>query len=164
MNVAGDYIAVGLGGNVGSDQAILARFRAAIRLLRVAGAFDVRASSVYRSPPAGPVANQPPFLNAAVAFQLPPVIGPRGFLLTLWKGEAALGRKRPSRPAKGPRPIDLDLLLWRTLTIRSALLTLPHPAISTRPFVLQPLSDLFGCSVSPPIAPCELVTGATLLD
>ncbi len=135
-------IAVALGGNVGSRDAIEKRFRAAIRLLRAAGAFNLAASHVYESTPSGPVADQPRFLNAVVGFQLSASHRPARFLTALWSIERALGRVRPTRPRRGPRTLDLDLLLWRLQRSSKAALTIPHPRMAARPFVTRPLSEI----------------------
>ena len=134
-------IAIALGGNVGSHAALISRFRAARRLVETLGAYSIRSSRIYESEAVGPVADQPAFLNAVLDFELPTSWMPKAFLLELWQIERALGRRRPSRPKKGPRPIDLDLIEWQALRINSPLLTVPHPRMNERPFVLVPLAE-----------------------
>ncbi len=135
-------VVVALGGNIGTVRQLISRFNAAVRLMVVVGAFDIRASKIYRSSPVGPVHHQPPFLNAVVRLQLHGSISPSAFLVELWRIEAALGRCRPSRPAKGPRTIDLDLIHWNNLKQKTQLLTLPHPERNHRAFVIEPLREV----------------------
>jgi len=135
-------VVVALGGNIGTVRQLTCRFNAAVRLMVVVGAFDIRASRIYRSDPVGPVHHQPPFLNAVVRLQLHCPLSPSAFLIELWRIEAALGRRRPSRPAKGPRTIDLDLIHWNNIKQQTQLLTLPHPQRNHRAFVIEPLREL----------------------
>jgi 2-amino-4-hydroxy-6-hydroxymethyldihydropteridine diphosphokinase len=138
-----ETVVVGLGGNLGTEAEIAARFAAAERrLARLVIA--IRVSSLYRTEPWGPVADQPRFLNAACAFFPRPGLEPLDLLLELWSIERALGRRRPSRPRFGPRPIDLDLLVWGRRRYRSPVLTLPHPRLHEREFALQPVRELLG--------------------
>ncbi len=139
-------VEIALGGNLGTEEQLRARFRAVVRLLVGLGGFAVEVSDVFTSAPGGPVKKQPRFLNAAVRLRLPIGSRPSAFLGELLAIESALGRRRPSRPAKGPRVIDLDLIAWRLrgrqLHVHSRWLTLPHPEAANRPFVLQPLQTL----------------------
>ena len=138
-----ETVVVGLGGNLGTEVEIAARFAAAVRRIGGLG-IAPRVSSVYRTEPWGPVADQPRFLNAACAFYPRPGLEPLDLLLALWSIERALGRRRPSWPRFGPRPIDLDILLWGRRRYRSPVLTLPHPRLHEREFALQPLRELVG--------------------
>ncbi len=95
-------------------------------------------SGLYGSKPLGP-AEQPDFVNAVAGLltelEVDPLFGElRGL-------EAALGRE-PPRVRWGPRRIDLDLLLYGTLVRHTDALTLPHPGIGSRNFVLRPLADI----------------------
>ncbi len=94
-------------------------------------------SKVYETPPQY-VANQPPFLNLAVRGR--PKMEPRPLLETLKRLEIALGRQ--PAPRNGPRLIDLDILFFGKRQIATDELTLPHPRIQERYFVLKPLLDL----------------------
>ena len=127
---------LGLGSNLGDREAHL---RGALELLRRKG-IDVEAvSSTYETEPVGEVLDQPDFLNAAVriATELEPLE-----LLDLCKAiEAEHGRMFGST-RHGPRPLDLDLLMLGDIELRSERLTLPHPEVTTRRFVLEPLLEL----------------------
>lgn len=96
-------------------------------------------SSFHETAPVGPTA-QPDFLNAAVTIEtsLPP-----GELLgALLAIEAAHGRNRSAGERWGPRTLDLDLLLYGTAVISAAGLTIPHPRLHERAFVLEPLAEI----------------------
>ena len=126
---------VGLGSNVGDRRASLAR---AVALLRGAAHVEVTAlSALYETPPWGYTA-QAPFLNAVVAVDT--TLGPRQLLVALKSFEARIGRRRTFR--WGPRVIDLDILTYDDLTLDRHGLSLPHPAIPDRAFVLVPLADI----------------------
>jgi len=71
--------------------------------------------------------------------------------------ERAMGRDRASTPAKGPRTIDLDLLLMDDMVLESNELTLPHPAMAERRFVLEPLAEIAPDMVAP-------ITGRTVVE
>ncbi len=97
------------------------------------------ASSLYSSEPVG-FANQPPFVNAVVKLETELEAEPLlDFLLAL---ERRYGRQRTRDVPKGPRSLDLDLLLMDELVMRSPRLTLPHPELDQRRFVLEPLSQI----------------------
>jgi 2-amino-4-hydroxy-6-hydroxymethyldihydropteridine diphosphokinase len=81
---------------------------------------------------------QPRFVNAVVMLETD--LDPDALLSRLLQIEASLGRIRAER--NGPRVIDLDLLLWDDLVREDEALTLPHPRLHERPFVLRPLVDL----------------------
>ncbi len=98
----------------------------------------VARSSFYRNPPLGPP-GQPDFVNAVAALltMLPAV----ELLAALQRIEASQGRRRGG-PRWGPRTLDLDLLMYGTLQLDSDALTLPHPGLAERPFVLLPLLEV----------------------
>lgn len=127
---------------------MLRRFRAAAR--EIAGLWYVRglsSSPVYRSEPVGPIVDQPAFLNAALAFEIDEGVSPTELLADLLEIEAVLGRTRPDAVAQGPRAIDLDLLLVGEECAESLgppELSLPHPRLCERAFVLLPVRDLVG--------------------
>ena len=137
-----DWVYVGLGGNLGAEAEILARFDDACLTLaaRAARAGDVRRSPVYRSAPAGPVTAQPDFLNMVAGFPPGGGLTPRGLLALLQEIEARHGRTR--EVDKGPRTLDLDLLLFGEELVVEPDLVVPHPRLGHRAFVLQPLLDL----------------------
>lgn len=125
---------VGLGSNLG-DRALYL-LEALSRLSRLPETRLRRVSPLYETDPVGPP--QPRYLNlvAEVETQLPP----RELLQGLLAIEKALGRERRER--WGPRTIDLDLLLYGDLVLEEEGLTLPHPRLQERAFVLVPLADL----------------------
>ena len=127
---------LGLGSNVG-DRA--AHLRAARRALPGHGVRVLASSSVYETEPQGEVRDQPDFLNACVAVETE--LGPEELLAACKEVERALGRAGGG-PRHGPRPIDVDVLLVDRLEHRSAGLTLPHPELRTRRFVIEPLLEL----------------------
>jgi 2-amino-4-hydroxy-6-hydroxymethyldihydropteridine diphosphokinase len=122
---------IGLGSNVGDR---LGYLRRAVSALRALG--EVRVSSVYETDPVGPP--QDPFLNAVASLET--VLAPHDLLVALKKIEADLGRI--PRERWGPREIDLDLLLYGDETIDAPDLTVPHPEMTKRGFVLVPLVEL----------------------
>jgi 2-amino-4-hydroxy-6-hydroxymethyldihydropteridine diphosphokinase len=127
---------VGLGSNLGDSSTQLHRAKAALAALPQT--VLVAASPVYRSRPFGPVA-QADFLNAVVA--LLSQLSPERWLQELQRIEIALGRSAP-RVRWGPREIDLDLLAHGQTRRDDAQLSLPHPGIPEREFVLYPLRDI----------------------
>jgi len=94
-------------------------------------------SALYRTAPVG-IADQPEFVNAAALIDT--TLAPEALLDALLGIEQAFGRVRAER--NGPRTLDLDLLLYDDLTLATPRLTLPHPRLHLRAFVLQPLADL----------------------
>jgi 2-amino-4-hydroxy-6-hydroxymethyldihydropteridine diphosphokinase len=127
---------VGLGGNLGDRRANLDR---AVKLLRREPGLRVAGVSSFReTDPVGYV-DQPRFLNGAVALETG--LGARELLDRLLAIERALGRERTG-PRFGPRAIDLDLLLYGAETIDEPGLTVPHPRLAERRFVLEPLAEL----------------------
>jgi 2-amino-4-hydroxy-6-hydroxymethyldihydropteridine diphosphokinase len=127
---------LGLGSNVGDR---LANLRAAGDALVNHGVEVVAASSVYETEPQGEVLDQPDFLNACLAIETE--LGPEELLTVCKEVEHALGR-RPGGVRHGPRPIDVDLLMLGDIEYRSERLVLPHPEITKRRFVLEPLLEL----------------------
>jgi len=123
-----------LGSNRGDR---LANLRAALDRMAAAGIEVRRVSSFYRTEPVG-FAAQAWFVNcvAEVGTNLMPL----QLLKTLKSIERELGR-RPGI-SNGPRPIDIDILLYENAVVRSATLTIPHPRLGERRFVLFPLREL----------------------
>ncbi len=127
---------LGLGSNVGDREAHL---RAAVELLRERGIEVEEVSSTYETEPVGEVLDQPDFLNAAIRIRTD--LEPEE-LLDVCKGvEAARGRALDA-PRHSPRPLDVDLLLLGDLELSTDRLTLPHPEVTSRRFVLAPLLEL----------------------
>lgn len=131
--------AIALGSNLASAiGGREANLRAAIERLRALG--EVRAvSSFYDTAPVGYL-DQPRFLNGAVLLETE--LGPEELMRALLAVERAMGRDRAGAVAKGPRVIDLDLLLYGDKVMDTAELTLPHPAMAEREFVLRPLAEI----------------------
>lgn len=131
--------AIALGSNLPTERGgPEANLRAAVEELRALG--DVVAvSSFHETEPVGYL-NQPRFLNGAAVLrtELAPVELLRGLLAI----ERRFGRDRSATVAKGPRTLDLDLLLYDGLVLATAELTLPHPAMRERRFVLAPLAEI----------------------
>lgn len=133
-------LVIGLGGNVGSDDQLLARFDDVAADFARRG--RVRASHVYRSDAL--VAGDPPFLNAALAVTPDERLTPEEVLALTQALEKRHGRRRESEAYWGPRPLDLDLLVWGKLQHRTPTLRIPHPRVHQRSFTLRPLIDLLG--------------------
>ncbi len=127
---------LGLGSNVGDPAAHL---RAALELLELEGVEVDDVSSTYVTEPVGEVLDQPDFLNAAARIRTE--LEPEELLDACKRVEAARGRSFEA-PRHGPRPLDVDLLLLGDLELATDRLTLPHPEVTTRRFVLVPLLEL----------------------
>jgi 2-amino-4-hydroxy-6-hydroxymethyldihydropteridine diphosphokinase len=128
---------VGMGGNVGDVRATLDRAVAAfcdgvsVRL--------VARSSDYLTPPWG-VTDQPAFLNLALAVST--LLPPRALLEHALRVEAAFGRDRAREQRWGPRTLDIDIIAYDEVAIDEPGLTLPHPRLFERAFVLAPLAEI----------------------
>ena len=127
------YIA--LGSNLGDRARALST---AVERLEALGKVLMR-SSLYETEPVG-YHHQPAFLNAVVALQTD--LNPLSLLRALLAIEAEMGRDRSRSVPKGPRTLDLDLLLMGDCVISGEELTLPHPALAQRRFVLAPLAEI----------------------
>ena len=122
-----------------------ANLREAVRRIEALG--GVRAvSSFYDTEPVGNVA-QPRFLNAALLVETE--LKPEALMRELLGVERSMGRERVGAVAKGPRVIDLDLLLYGDWVLWSEELMLPHPAMAERRFVLEPLAEIAPAWVHP---------------
>ena len=151
MSVA--RVFVGLGANQGdSKRSVLDALDALSRLPRTR---RVAVSSLYRSAPVD--AAGPDFINAVAELQS--ALEPSELLHALQAIEQACGRERPYRHA--PRTLDLDLLLYGQQQLRSPELTLPHPRLHERAFVLQPLLELDPALVHPGLGPLRAFLRAT---
>lgn len=127
---------VALGANLGNRAASL---REALRRMAAVPHVEVRRiSGMYETDPVGYV-DQPAFLNMAVAVAT--ALEPEALLRELLAIEQAMGRVRDIR--FGPRIIDLDLLLYEGIRMENDTLTLPHPRMEERAFVLVPLRDVW---------------------
>jgi 2-amino-4-hydroxy-6-hydroxymethyldihydropteridine diphosphokinase len=137
-----------LGGNIGDvrgnfDRAIAALCDGtAVRL--------VARSSDYRTPPWG-ITDQPAFINAVIAIAT--TLTPHELLARALTTERSLGRDRSRERHWGPRTIDIDLLAYDDVVLSDADLTLPHPRLFERAFVLLPLAE---------IAPDRIIAGTRI--
>ena len=141
---------LGLGGNLGDVRATLGRAVTALcdgREVKL-----VARSSDYRTPPWG-VANQPPFINLAIMVET--ALTPRALLDHALAVEAMFGRDRTKERRWGPRILDIDIIAFDALEIEEAGLTLPHPRLFERAFVLAPLAE---------IAPHRKIKGITIAE
>jgi 2-amino-4-hydroxy-6-hydroxymethyldihydropteridine diphosphokinase len=147
--------AIALGSNLSSAWGSPAENIAeAVRRIRTLG--DVRAISSLRvTAPVG-YTSQPDFTNAALLLETH--LEPLDLMHTLLAIERAMGRDRSQAvPPKGPRIIDLDLLLMDDVVLSTAELTLPHPRMAERRFVLEPLAEIAAEKVEP-------VSGLTIAE
>ena len=141
---------LGLGGNVGDVPATIDR---AIALFADGERTRLVArSSNYRTPPWG-VTDQPPFINCAIAVETS--LSPRALLERALEVERALGRDRLREQRWGPRTIDIDLLAYGDRAVDEPALTLPHPRLFERAFVLLPLAE---------IVPDRMIAGRKVRD
>jgi 2-amino-4-hydroxy-6-hydroxymethyldihydropteridine diphosphokinase len=139
-----------LGGNLGDVRATLARAitmlceRSDIRLLA--------RSSDYLTPPWG-VEDQPPFVNLCIAVET--TLTPHALLARAQAVEHAFGRDRGHERRWGPRTLDIDILTYDDLVLGDPDLTLPHPRLHERAFVLMPLAE---------IVPTRIIAGVRVSD
>jgi len=139
-----------LGGNVGDARATLDR---AVALLCDGTTVRLIArSSDYRTPPWG-VEDQAPFVNLCLAVATE--LSPHAVLARALDVERALGRDRVREQRWGPRPVDIDILAYDDLRLDEGGLTLPHPRLFERAFVLVPLAE---------IAPERIIAGERVRD
>jgi 2-amino-4-hydroxy-6-hydroxymethyldihydropteridine diphosphokinase len=134
---------VGMGSNLGD--------RAGYLLLAVRGILDagldvIRLSSIYETAPVGNE-DQPQFLNMVAELRGSTLPRPEQLLARLLRIEYALGRTR--EVPQGPRTIDLDLLIYKDDRMNTDFLTLPHPRLHLRRFVLVPLNELVPTLIHP---------------
>jgi 2-amino-4-hydroxy-6-hydroxymethyldihydropteridine diphosphokinase len=141
---------VALGGNLGNVRDTLDR--AVAMLCDGATVRLVARSSDYRTPPWG-VEDQPPFVNLAIAVETS--LTPHALLARAQAVEHALGRERAQERRWGPRPVDIDLLTYDDMAVDEPDLTLPHPRLFARAFVLVPLAE---------IAPERVIAGIKVGD
>ena len=133
---------IGIGSNLGSPQENCKR---AISLLCESDSISLlKQSALYQSEPIDKT-NQPWFVNAAIEIQT--TLSPESLLKTLLNIEQQMGRTRSEK--WGPRVIDLDILDYEGRMINSKSLTLPHPEMLNRRFVLEPLSEISGSTIHP---------------
>ncbi|WP_284418894.1 MULTISPECIES: 2-amino-4-hydroxy-6-hydroxymethyldihydropteridine diphosphokinase [unclassified Bradyrhizobium] len=128
---------IALGGNVGNVRATFVQ--ATAEICRRADAMLVARSADYVTPPWGEE-QQPPFVNACIAIETD--TAPQALLAILHEVERMFGRDRARETRWGPRTLDLDLIAYDDLTLDTPDLTLPHPRLFERGFVLVPLAEI----------------------
>jgi 2-amino-4-hydroxy-6-hydroxymethyldihydropteridine diphosphokinase len=139
---------LGLGGNLGDVRGTLAG--AVTALCDGSEVQLIARSSDYRTPPWG-LADQPPFVNLAIAVET--TLTPHALLDRALAVEAMFGRDRSKERRWGPRILDIDILAFDAIEIEEPGLTLPHPHLFERAFVLAPLAE---------IAPTRKIKGITI--
>ena len=131
--------ALGLGANLGDRAGAIRR---ALDLLDATDAIAVTArSALYETPPWGDP-DQPAYLNACALVET--ALSPQALLARCIATERALGRERDPARRWGPRAIDIDVLFYGDLALETPGLTLPHPRLFERAFVLVPLAEIAG--------------------
>ena len=130
-------VLIALGGNVGDVRATFPK--AIANICGMAQADLVARSSDYATPPWGEE-KQPRFINACIEIETS--LDPHALLFTLHKIEKKFGRDRAQEQRWGPRTLDLDLLAYDDVRIDKPELTLPHPRLFERAFVLVPLAEI----------------------
>ncbi len=130
------FVAIGLGSNLGDRREILQKATRALAAL-LEGA---RSSFLYETSPVGGPPGQADYLNAVVVGRSR--FSAQALFTLLRKSESIAGRKRERGKRNAPRTLDLDLLLYGTERISTRRLTVPHPRMTTRLFVLVPLADV----------------------
>ena len=128
---------IGLGGNLGNTLAILKQ--ATEQIGSTAGCKLVHTSSFYQSPAWGGV-TQDDFINAVIEIRTD--LEPNALLDALLDIEKFFGRNRLNEVRWGPRSLDCDILLFGDLQINTEQLTVPHPRLTQRAFVLKPLAEI----------------------
>jgi 2-amino-4-hydroxy-6-hydroxymethyldihydropteridine diphosphokinase len=127
---------LGLGSNIGDREGHL---RTAVEMLSERGVEVEATSSTYETEPVGEVLDQPDFLNAAV--RISTELEPEQLLEVCKAIEVEQGRMLAAS-RHSPRPLDIDLLMLGDLELSTERLTLPHPEVTSRRFVLAPLLEL----------------------
>jgi 2-amino-4-hydroxy-6-hydroxymethyldihydropteridine diphosphokinase len=134
--MAGKTVYLSLGSNLGEREDRLGQ---ALLILEREGVAVAKRSSLYETEPQD-VPNQPWFLNMAVACQT--TLMPLQLMALLLRVEKEIGRVRRPHLRRGPRPIDLDMLLFAEAVINLPQLMVPHPRMLQRRFVLEPLLEI----------------------
>lgn len=140
-------VLIALGGNVGDVRSTFVK--AVSNICGMAQAALIARSSDYVTPPWGD-AQQEPFINACIEIETS--LDPHALLFTLHKIERKFGRDRAVERRWGPRTLDLDMIAYDDIRLDKPELTLPHPRLFERAFVLVPLAE---------IAPDRLIAGQT---
>lgn len=140
-------VLISLGGNVGDVRTTFVK--AIANICGMTQAALISRSSDYETPPWGDE-DQNPFVNACIEIETP--LDPHALLFTLHKIEKKFGRDRSNERRWGPRTLDLDILAYDDVQLDKPELTLPHPRLFERGFVLVPLAE---------IAPDRAIAGRT---
>jgi 2-amino-4-hydroxy-6-hydroxymethyldihydropteridine diphosphokinase len=143
-------VLIALGGNVGDVRTTFQK--ATVNICGMAQAALTARTSDYATPPWGDEA-QAPFINACIEIET--ALDPHALLFTLHKIENKFGRDRARERRWGPRPLDLDLIAYDDVSMQTPELTLPHPRLFERAFVLVPLAE---------IAPDRVIAGRKVAD
>lgn len=137
---------LGLGSNLGDRRASM---RAAVEALNahphIQVDLDRGVAPLYETSPVGGPVEQPPYLNSVA--RITTTLTPHDLLAAARTIEIEIGRTRGER--WGPRVIDIDILLYAELVLRDEILSIPHPRMHERRFVLEPLSEIAGGLVHP---------------
>jgi 2-amino-4-hydroxy-6-hydroxymethyldihydropteridine diphosphokinase len=141
-------VLIALGGNVGDVQATFQK--AIANICGMTQAALLARSSDYATPPWGNE-SQAPFINACIEIETG--LDPHALVFTLHKIEKKFGRDRAVEQHWGPRTLDLDLIAYDDVSIQKPELTLPHPRLFERAFVLMPLAE---------IVPDRLIAGRSI--
>ena len=136
-----EMVFLGLGANLGDRRATMEQAR---RLLEEGGFKTTLASAFYETPPWGKT-SQPPFINQVLGGSF--AGAPMELLALAMEVEGKLGRER--REVWGPRTLDIDILLFGRTVLRTQRLTVPHPFLTRRAFVLYPLAEIAPVLVPP---------------
>jgi 2-amino-4-hydroxy-6-hydroxymethyldihydropteridine diphosphokinase len=143
-------VLIALGGNLGDVRATLQK--AIPNICGMTQAVLLARSSDYSTPPWGDE-QQDRFINACIEIETS--LDPHALLFTLHKIEKKFGRDRGSERRWGPRTLDLDLIAYDDVSIQKPELTLPHPRLFERAFVLVPLAE---------IVPDRLIAGRSVAE
>ena len=143
-------VLIALGGNVGDVRATFGK--AIAHVCGMAQAALIARSSDYATPPWGDE-EQAPFINACIEIETS--LDPHALLFTLHKIEKKFGRDRTVETHWGPRTLDLDLIAYDDVRLDKPELTLPHPRLFERAFVLVPLAE---------IVPDRIIAGRSVRD
>lgn len=127
-----------LGSNLGDRAVTLAR--AIMALDDIPGTRVTDTAGVYETRPVGGPPGQGDFLNTACAVETD--LAPQPFLAEIHRIERNLGRRREEEERWGPRHIDIDIIFWGDMLLDGPELTIPHPRMHERGFVLRPLADI----------------------
>jgi 2-amino-4-hydroxy-6-hydroxymethyldihydropteridine diphosphokinase len=130
-------VLIALGGNVGDVRATFGK--AIANICGMTQAVLIARSSDYTTPPWGDE-QQEPFINACIEIET--TLDPHALLFTLHKIEKKFGRDRAQERRWGPRTLDLDLIAYDDARLDKSELTLPHPRLFERAFVLVPLAEI----------------------